>query len=96
MSMTSKIIALIQEHVMDYEVSTSAAKGKENEADGLKSLRRTKSIEYQLREAQYYQLQYETQAAGSRLSAFKLAEAFMDDLDSDEKSTVNDLTKKLK
>jgi hypothetical protein len=44
---------------------SSFAGGKENEVIGLKSLKKTKSIEFQLRDAQFFQHQYETQANSS-------------------------------
>ncbi|MDQ0194911.1 hypothetical protein J2T20_003282 [Paenibacillus wynnii] len=94
--MTSKLVDIIRDHVNDYLVSTSMAEGKENEANGFKSLKKkTNAIQYQLREAETFQYLYEGQASMSRRAAHKLYDAFKDDFDSDELREAEELIDKL-
>lgn len=96
MSLTSKIIEQIREHVANYEANTSMADSKQNEVNNLKSLKKSKSIEYQLRDAQEYLIQFETRATTYRSTAQGLVEKFIDDFDSTERSEVEGLIIKLK
>ncbi|MNO50095.1 hypothetical protein D3C76_404610 [compost metagenome] len=95
MSMTSKIVDIIRNHVTDYEVSISMAEGKENEANNLKNVRKSKSVDYQIRAAELLQNRYEGEASVSRRAANKLYDAFKDDFDSSERSEVDELMEKL-
>ncbi|WP_238656068.1 hypothetical protein [Paenibacillus piscarius] len=96
MSLSSKIIEQIRIQVIDYESYASMAESKQNEVNGLKSLKKSKSIDYQLREAQDFLIQFETRANTSRIAALRLSEAFKEDFDSTERVEVKELTDKLK
>jgi len=77
MSMTSKIVDIIRNHITDYEVSISMAKAKENEANNLKNVNKSKSVAYLIHKAELSQNRYEGEASVSRRAAHKLYDAFI-------------------
>lgn len=95
MSITSQIVDDIRDHVRNYEMNRSQAEDKENLVNGFRNAPQTKSVKYQLREAQEYLTIYETNAANSRQEAMKLYRKYKEHFDSDELREAEELIEKL-
>lgn len=95
MSITSKIVNDIRDKVRDYEINRSNAEDKENLVNGYKNAPQTKSVKYQLREAQDYQTLYETNAANCRREANRLFNEYKEYFNNDELREAEELINKL-
>ncbi|MEK4519325.1 hypothetical protein NSS64_29060 [Paenibacillus sp. FSL H8-0122] len=95
MSIASQIVDDIRDHVQNYELNRSQAEDKENLVSGFRYAPQTKSVKYQLREAQEYLTIYETNAANSRQEAMKIYTKYKEYFDSDELREAEELIGKL-
>ncbi|CAM4383372.1 hypothetical protein [Paenibacillus typhae] len=95
MSITAKIINDIRNKVREYETNRSQAENQENLVNGFKNATQTKSVKYQLREAQSYQTIFETNAANHKQEANRLYMEYKEYIDSNELSEVEEMIDKL-